>query len=191
VRLKIHETLPTSQQLALFETPLRDPHRFGETLARLHALAGQNRVGVPLRASTHKPGVFQLLDPCSVFGTPKDGTPKDGGRLCLLSTAAARPSLQGIPMRRFRPAIPANVSLKHHRPERIHAAHLCGPVLECAGPYRLSGEWWDGNAWRIEEWDVRLGGGARGLYRLACDHGPPKVWSVEGCYDASTWPETH
>lgn len=185
VRLKIHETLPTSQQLALFETPLRDPHRFGETLARLHALAGENRVGVPQRASTHKPGVFHLLDPSSVFTAPSAPTARSG--IPLLATPPTQAALRGIPMRRFRPTIAATVSLRHHRPERIQAEHFSGPVLDCAGPYRLSGEWWEGNAWRVEEWDVALGGTAHGLYRLACDHGPPKVWSVEGCYDARSW----
>lgn len=182
VRLKIRETLPTSQQLALFETPLRDPHRFGETLARLHALAGENRVGVPQRASTHKPGVFHLLDPSGVFTAP---TARGG--IPLLATHPAQAALRGLPMRRFRPALPATVFLKNHRPERIQAEHFNGPVLDCAGPYRLSGEWWEGNAWRVEEWDVALGGAAHGLYRLACEHGPPKVWSVEGCYEAGTW----
>lgn len=182
VHLKIHETLPSNQQLALFETPLKDPNRFGETLARLHALAGENRVGVPQCASTHRPGAFYLLDPCAVFTS--DPQPSRGP---ILTPPLAPNSKRGIPMRRFRPPLAANVYLKQHRPERLNAAHLSGPVLDCHGPYRLSGEWWDAQAWRREEWDVELGGSARGLYRLACEHGPPQVWTVEGCYDSSEW----
>jgi protein ImuB len=179
VCLKIHETLQSNQQLALFETPLKDPNRFGETLARLHALAGENRVGVPQRTSTYKPGAFYLLDPCATFAPAAQATGS------LLPTLKRTPiSLRGIPMRRFRPAIIANVCLKQYRPQYIDAGHLSGAVIECQGPYRLSGEWWEETAWRREEWDVELAGTAHGLYRLVCEYTPHPVWSVEGCYDA-------
>ena len=46
VRLRITPVQPEHQQFRLFESPLRDPNRFGETLARLAALVGQGNVGV-------------------------------------------------------------------------------------------------------------------------------------------------
>ncbi len=182
VSLKIREVLPSSQQLALFENPLRDPNRFGETLARLEALAGENRMGIPVPAHTHRPGAFHLLDPSKVFGAPPE--PKRSPH-----PAGPQPTepQHGLPLRRFRPALEALVHLKQHRPVRIHAGNISGAVLDCYGPYRLSGTWWEAGAWRREEWDIHLGGGAGGLYRLACEHGPPQVWTLEGCYDAHQW----
>jgi len=180
VALKIRETLPSCQQLALFENPLRDPNRFGETLARLQALTGETRVGIPVPEFTHRPGAFHLLDPRKVFAALSEPH-----RSPLPSAPKAEP-LRGLPLRRFRPALVANVWLESHRPARLLAGNLGGPVLECQGPYRLSGAWWE-TGWRREEWDIHLGGGAEGLYRLACEHGPPRVWTLEGCYDAAQW----
>lgn len=182
VRLKLQDAPPIHQQLTLFERPLRDPNRFGETLARLHSLTGENRVGVPRRAASHRPDLFNLQDPCKVFSTKAErdlATPEDD--------TLKRNTLRGIPLRRFRPAMRAQVSLSGHRPAFLHAATITGPVLECAGPYRLSGNWWEVDAWRIEEWDVELGGSAPGLYRLVCEHGEAKTWTLEGCYDAEEW----
>ena len=182
VRLKIQETLPAHQQMTLFETPLKNPNRLGETLARLHALTGEHRVGVPGRAATHRPGFFNLTDPCLVFSNEVKTCPAPPSK-----TVVAGDVLRGIPMRRFRPALPVQVSLQEHRPVFVHATGVVGPVLECGGPYRLSGNWWEGDAWRVEEWDVALGGTTQGLYRLACEQGGPKTWRIEGCYDATDW----
>jgi protein ImuB len=48
---------------ACFETALRDPNQFFETLARLNALLGPESAGTPILADTHKPDAFQLVVP--------------------------------------------------------------------------------------------------------------------------------
>lgn len=115
---------PTRRQFGLFETALRDPNRFSETLARLAALVGQDRVGSPRRLDTHRPDAFQIVPFIAENVATREGEGDRGGGLCL---------------RRFRPAIPTTP------PEMASAA---------LGPYFNSGDWWDNEAWSREEWDI-------------------------------------
>ncbi|MEI6872119.1 MAG: hypothetical protein WCL08_07540 [Verrucomicrobiota bacterium] len=186
VALKFEAALPASQQLALFENPLRDPNRFGETLARLRALVGEGRVGVPAVGNTHRPDSFVLLDPTAVFCArePAQATP-------AIRAETMHRMLLGLPLRRFRPSLAAQVRLESYRPAHVASCGVSGPVLESRGPFRLSGDWWDCNPWQSEEWDVRLGGAGRGLYRLCLQtttEAAGSGWFIEGCYDAEQWP---
>ncbi len=63
VRLLITPALAERQQFQLFESPLRDPNRFGETLGRLAALVGAENVGTAEVLDTHRPDSFQLRAP--------------------------------------------------------------------------------------------------------------------------------
>ena len=61
----------------------------------------------------------------------------------------------------------------------MSAAGVRGSVVDRAGPWRASGDWWD-VAWSREEWDVALGGG--GGYRLFRDL-LREAWFLEGELD--------
>jgi protein ImuB len=63
-------------------------------------------------------------------------------------------------------------------PAFVGAAGVRGAVLDRAGPWRASGDWWD-VAWSREEWDVALEGG---LYRIFRDRIRDE-WFVEGELD--------
>lgn len=186
VQLQFEASLPDSRQLALFESPLRDPNRFGETLARLRALAGQDAVGVPLLQDSHREDVVRLGDPLVLFGGPAAPAPALPPGASLLHGTPV-----GLPLRRFRPPLPARVCLRAHQPAHVAAAGLEATVLESRGPYRLSGDWWEEAAWKHEQWDVWLGGRGGGLYRLS-RHTTARAaapdWWVEGCYDGDWWP---
>ncbi len=67
------------------------------------------------------------------------------------------------------------------RPARVRLDGR-GPVrvLTCAGPWRLSGEWWDAEPWGRDEWDVELADGL--VCRLARD-GLRDIWYLDGIYD--------
>ena len=59
------------------------------------------------------------------------------------------------------------------------AGDVRGEVVDRAGPWRASGDWWDAG-WSREEWDVSLGAG--GLYRIFRDRLRDE-WFVEGELD--------
>ena len=71
------------------------------------------------------------------------------------------------------------MSLVDGEPAFVSAAAVRGAVVDRAGPWRASGDWWD-VAWSREEWDVALAAG--GLYRIFRDRLRDE-WFVEGELD--------
>ena len=96
-----------------------------------------------------------------------------------------KPEAQLIPaLRRYRPPVPARVSVVDGRPVQVRAARagVAGGAIEMmAGPWRCSGEWWAfDTAWDHDEWDVALAGGT--ICRLSRDRLKDR-WYVAGVYD--------
>ena len=56
--------------------------------------------------------------------------------------------------------------------------YINGKVVDQRGPYLLSGNWWDENAWAHAEWDLQLENGA-----LCRGHRTGETWEVAGVYD--------
>ena len=75
-------------------------------------------------------------------------------------------------------AVTARVALASGHPSFVAADGIRGKILELAGPWRASGDWWTADPWARDEWDVALSDGV--LYRLYCC---PRGWFVEGSYD--------
>ena len=163
VALKAETTKPSFEQFHLFETPLRDPARLTETLARLTGLLGSERVGTPVLEETHRPDAFRM-EPFS-WQLPETKTD----------------DLQPLPataLRRCRAALPASVLLAKNRPVHFRSAKVEGAIRAGKGPYRASGNWWDENAWARAEWDVELENGA------VCQcHSTGGQWALDGIYD--------
>lgn len=162
VQLSAEPTRPVRQQFGLFETALRDPNQFAETLARLVALLGHDRVGTAVLEPTHRPDAFRIQ--------PADFT-ADVSR----ADAAALPL--GLSLRRFRPPLPALVQCDRG-PTYLHATAIDGPIVAAYGPMLLSGDWWSQQPWSRAEWDVKLSDGT--LCRIYEQEG---AWFLEGCYD--------
>jgi protein ImuB len=164
--LEIEPIRTLVRQHGLFDNTLVDAHGFAETLARAVAIVGPDRVGTPRLEDTHRPDAFTLSPPAETLPPIEPGTPF---------------YLRGLPLRRFRPPIPANVELKSDWPAYLWAADLHAAIAEARGPYPVSGDWWEDNrAWDRAEWDVEITGG--GLYRLVHDLIADR-WFIEGEYD--------
>ena len=162
VSLEAQPTKPARQQFSLFENALRDPTQLSETLARLTGLLGAERVGTPVLEETHRPDAFRI-EPFR----------------WELPEAGATPCNPGGPaLRRFRPGHAASVLRDGQKPAHLRSAALEGAVVEQAGPYLASGNWWDQMAWQRAEWDLELAG--TGLCRC---HAQGDMWQVDGIYD--------
>lgn len=158
--------LPPRQQFGLFETALRDPNQFFETLARLNALLGPECVGTPLLDDTHQPDSFHIAEPDFSKASPQ-----------LASSDAKVPQF-GLLLRRFRPPMPAEVRTRKLYPIWITSPEANGEICETRGPYQISGDWWDEQPWSAEEWDIQLADGS--LYRISHYR---TGWFLEGAYD--------
>lgn len=103
-----------------------------------------------------------------------------------------------VAFRRFRLPVPARVTVKDGRPVHLtpdRRGISGGSIVECAGPWRTSGQWWDqppsdatsgstsssrASAWDRDEWDVLFGDGVAYRVFLERDVGQ---WFVEGTFD--------
>jgi len=101
--------------------------------------------------------------------------PRAEGALRTLGRPGGLPYLA---FRIYRPALVARVELASGQPNFIAAEGIRGRVIEMAGPWRTSGDWWTADPWSRDEWDVALSNGV--LYRIYCE---PRGWFVGGSYD--------
>lgn len=164
LRLEVFSSHPGNNQFDLFQGGLKDPNRFFQTLARLAALVGNDRVGIPEKVNTHQPDRIRLRIPgfnWSPVAPPRTWSLKVGPAL-----------------RRYRPGIAAKVELGDGKPVMLQSDLVAGKIREARGPWKLSGNWWDQLHWNVEEWDIQLYNG--NLFRLAQS---ADRWEVVGVYD--------
>jgi protein ImuB len=175
VALEAFPTRVVSGQANLFTRSWKDPNRLADTLARVEALLGAERMGTPRSGISHRPDSFQM-DPFSLDAPPESvdlprQVPVPGDRV---------PS--GPPLRRFRPRRPVVVRTAVCqgclRPDAILSGPLKGSLSAQNGPWTTSGDWWREADWQRAEWDVRHESGAS--YRLVLER---EKWFVEGLYD--------
>jgi protein ImuB len=222
LRLSAKPGRSESHQFGLFETTLRNPNQFAETLARLTALCGSDRVGTPVVEETHRPDTFQMKaadfrtsfertfrtrtktsSPCSSrrkealtdLGPTQQRNmePPYVGGYSLAECAPSpwgegdsdlrRPKSQprrdtrfrqptvcrkqfpsGLPLRRFRPSLPARIETREHHPVLMRSPVFNGVIADVRGPFFSSGNWWENNRWWREEWDIQTADG--NLYRI-------------------------
>ena len=183
IALDARPAKPSPQQFGLFETALRNPLQLSETLARLTAILGNDRVGTPVVEETHRPDAFHLEPFQWTAEVPtKQLNPSAGASVTAKESnknAPARVSPTRPPaLRRFRAPVPAAVLLDGNTPAHIRSAGLSGSAADQTGPYLQSGNWWDENNWARREWDIELNSGAV----LRC-HEDRSGWQIDGLYD--------
>ncbi|MCH6256101.1 DNA polymerase Y family protein [Puniceicoccaceae bacterium K14] len=151
------------RQYGLFDSSLKNPHRFSQTLTKLAGIVGTERLGRPVMRPEGRPDGFELE------AMPQTVEVDDGMALeeCIMKS-----------MKRYRPMLEAKVELQGGVPVWIQSDEVSGFVGKYSGPWVRSGHWWEKEGlWNRSEWDIRLrkGGGVR----LVKDG---KAWCIEGSY---------
>jgi protein ImuB len=152
--LVAHPDRPRRAQLSLFGPAALSPEKLATTLARLVAMLGDERVGMPLTVDGHLPERFAIGD----FAPPP---PPDMRR-------APRRARGLLAARTFRPPIPIEVITRETAEgERLDTIQghetIQGRVRVASGPWRVEEGWWRDAPADREYWDIELD---RGVYRL-------------------------
>jgi protein ImuB len=174
VALSAEPIRPVSQprMLSGFKTALRNPRQLYETLARLSALLGNDRVGTPVLEETHRPDAFRM-EPFSwgvATGLWPVRTPSCAERTAHRAVATT-PAL-----RRFRPPAATSIFISKHR--HLQSDKVRGQIIDQSGPFLLSGNWWDEKSWARAEYDMQLENG-----ELVRAHESEGAWKLDGLYD--------
>jgi protein ImuB len=156
--LSLKPVHPRTVQTGIFLPVTPSPDKLKLTLARIRGIVGENNVGIPQLLNTHHPHPYRLVKAQPITSHQPPVTSHHGFRF-------------------FRPPLPATVSLDRNRPIHIAAPGIHGKVLNAAGPWRTSGDWWTSTVWNRDEWDIALSNGS--LYRIYRD----SQWFIEGSYD--------
>lgn len=129
----------SKMQLGLFAPQTPEPSRLDVTIARLKAIAGEDRVGSPVLEDTHRPGSFTMQS----FALPAP-------------SAAAAPDAPPprMALRRMRPPVPVRVELRSLKPIAFRDNQQRFRIAAAYGPWRTNGCWWSADGWNAEEWDV-------------------------------------
>ena len=175
---------PRVLQNGLFVPLAPAPDKLELTLARLAKLVGEENLGSPSVLDTHRPDAFAMKR----FVLPVKSD--------LRRRAKKKPSQPAIGnrlgLRMFRPPLRAVVETEQGCPTQISAwgkqRSVYGKVVQLAGPWRTTGDWWREDRWARDEWDVALSSSNKlsdeppGLYRIYRKLNS-EMWFVAGNYD--------
>jgi protein ImuB len=159
----------------LWQPPVPASRDLATVLTRLTLLVGGANVGTPLALDSHQPDDFTLV--------PFDGRPPagDDGPGQRDGAATSRPIAGPLALRRLRPPRPVQVDTRDGRPIRVRdTTALDATITTAAGPWRLSGHWWDTAAWAHDEWDIALPDAT--VWRLSHDR-LTNHWFLTALYD--------
>ncbi len=167
VHLAAEPVKPRRMQRGLFLPAAPEPEKLEMTVARVRHLVGAGNVGTPELNDTHRPDSFSLrgFAPAQPQPNGPNASTAESCHLCL---------------RRFRPPRYSQVLVVNHQPVRVLSPSISGRVVMARGPWRTSGDWWRGDAWNRDEWDVALETG--GVFRLFRELDSGR-WFIEAAYD--------
>jgi len=197
VTLAAEPVQPRPGQGGLFLPATPAPDRLELTLARLAGIVGEQKIGAAEVLNTHRPDAFQMkrFAPATQ-GLKPSSEDRNTARLKPCPDTNPNSALAVMALRRFRPPLAATVEVRDGEPVRIAAGEIRGEVASVSGPWRSSGDWWEGEQetprigtdnhgsnWARDEWDIAVPGKhGIALYRVyrRLDSGQ---WFVEGSYD--------
>ncbi|MCC7035437.1 MAG: hypothetical protein IT179_21660 [Acidobacteria bacterium] len=142
VQVRVEPTPGRVLQWTLLERAQPAPEQVATLVARLTALVGEGHVGSPALADTWRPGAFRM-------------EPFRAGRERRVHPAPLPPApVLPLALRRFRLPVPVRVRVEDGRPVRLTTDRhglTSGAVVQAAGPWRTSGEWWATEPCRASE----------------------------------------
>ena len=159
-------------QLGLFAPQTPEPSRLDVTIARLKAIAGEDRVGSPVLEDTHRPGSFRMES----FQIRHQAT--------AYKPSESEQTRPRMALRRIRPPAHVRVQLSELKPVHFFNREQSFKVAAAYGPWKTSGCWWSTEAWNTEEWDVlaEVSGGTSVACLLVHDCAQ-NHWQLEAFYD--------
>jgi protein ImuB len=162
------------------------PDKLELTLARLAKLVGEENIGSPALLDTHRPDAFTMKR----FVLPSKSDSRK--QVTKNNRQSAIGNRQSLGLRMFRPPLRAVVQTNRGWPAEISAwgkqRSVYGKVVQLAGPWRTTGDWWGEDRWARDEWDVavvpsnKASSEPPGLYRIYRKLNS-EMWFVEGNYD--------
>jgi protein ImuB len=154
-------------QLGLFAPQMPEPSRLDVTIARLKAIAGEDRVGSPVLEDSHRSGSFRM-----------EGFAATG---VSLASKANRPRMA---LRRMRPPMPVRVKLQATKPAAFRDPERNFEIAAAYGPWRSASCWWSSVGWDEEEWDVLVEtGDGTAVACLLIQDRSKNQWRLEAYYD--------
>ena len=169
---------PRVLQSGLFVPLAPAPDKLELTLARLAKLVGEENIGSPALLDTHRPDAFTMK---------RFALQTDSDRRRRKKKPPAIRARQCLGFRRFRPPLRAIVEAHQGWPTQISAwskqRSVYGKVVEVAGPWRTTGDWWRDDGWARDEWDVTLERLGRHAHYRVYRELKTENWFVEGNYD--------
>jgi protein ImuB len=172
---------PRVLQNGLFVPLAPAPDKLELTLARLAKLVGEQNIGSPVLLDTHRPDAFSIKR----FTLQTDVRKR---RKTVVNRESLIVNRQCLGFRMFRPPLRAIVQADQGWPTQVSAwskqRSVYGKVVNLAGPWRTTGDWWREDRWARDEWDVSVESGNKtsALYRIYRELNS-KNWFVEGNYD--------
>jgi protein ImuB len=154
-----------SVQLDLLRPSGPAPERLASTLARLSALVGIENLGAPAEVDGFREEAVGL----GPYETRPDPVMDD-----------LPPRELSLAFRRFQPPQELEIIMGRQGPTALRGKATTARILMAAGPYRASGEWWSGEGFSRDYWDVHASDGA--VYRVHQDQQSGR-WFLDGYYD--------
>lgn len=146
VQVRLEPTPGRVLQWTLFERAQPAPEQVATLVARLTALMGEGHVGSPALVDIWRPGACALA-PFAPTGThaPARVDLAPDAAIAPAGDPSVPPATLPLAFRRFRLPIPVRVRVDDGRPVRLTTDRrgiTSGAIVQAAGPWRTSGEWW-------------------------------------------------
>ena len=174
VAVTAHPVRAVPGQGGLWQPTMPALRELAAVVTRLAALVGAGNVGAPQVTDSHRPDAASMAAFALDSDHGPDSHPGPGH-----TSPEPSPGHGVLTLRKLRPPRGVDVEFDE-RPLAMQWNGARYRIDASAGPWRLSGEWWDVDGWARDEWDVALADGT--LCRIAHDL-RSGAWTLDSVYD--------